>query len=649
MKLFRSHHRLHCLLLAATLAAAAACSSKSPTEPSSPPVSPKIPPPVTTFAITVTANPNHLTVGSSSGSTITVQAVDVSTGLPAPDLTPITLTTTLGEFNSIGSALQTVSLQLVHGKAQAVLFPGTSAGTATLAATSPGSSIVTFNPGAATVTIGSVGTLFLSAVTPNTGDPAGGTLVTISGGGFLAPLAVLFGSSNATVKSVSPNAIQVLTPPSSTPVAVGSTLQVNVTVNNNVGGTQSTTATLANAFTYVPGGGGIQQPQIFSVTPASGTNDGGTRIVIVGQGFVAPVQVLFGSGGTPSAFNGIEATVQSTSATQLVVVSPPARGFGEDNTNQLVSILVKNLNSGFATISPLAFKYGSKIFVTSAAPTKTLWNQPVKVIIFGQGFAEPVAVGLAGVGAQVLSTSGTEIQVLSPIPQLSGCANITGVVSVTNINNGDSGNGPPWVFEVPHPAISSVNPNSGSGAGGDHVVVNGAFFEPTFGDRVLFGGAAGSVDAAASSSTQLAVTTPPFTGTFPTQACTVGGKPGTQQLPVAVDVEVINVASGCTDTLPKGFTYNPPGGCVPTPPAPPQAAFTVTVPHGSFQAFFTDNSTGDIVAYDWDFGDGSLHSTVRNPPPHTYVAGNYQVTLTVTDSLGRTSTAQQGPFTIPGP
>jgi PKD repeat protein len=644
MKPFRSHHRLHRSLMAAVLAVAAACSSKSPTEPSTPPVSPKVPPPVTTYAITVTANPNHLTVGSSTGSTITVQAVDVSTGLPAPDLTPVTLTTTLGEFNSIGSGLQTVTLQLVHGKAQAVLFPGTSAGTATLAATSPSGSGVIFNSGAASVIIGSVGTLFLSAVTPNTGDPAGGTPVTITGGGFIAPVAVTFGSSSATVKSVSPSAIQVITPPSSVPVAVGSTLQVNITVNNNVGGTQANSATLANAFTYVPGGGGIQQPLIFSVTPASGTNDGGTRIVIVGQGFVAPVQVFFGSGATPSTFNGVEATVQSTSATQLVVVSPPARGFGQDNTNVLVSILVKNLNSGFATIDPAAFKYGSRVIVTSAAPTKTLWNQPVKVIIFGQGFADPVAVGLAGFAATVLSTSGTEIQVLSPIPQLSGCTNITGVVHVTNINDNDSGDGPPWVFEVPHPAISGVTPNSGSGNGGDHVVVNGGFFEPvTFGDRVLFGGAAGSVDAGSSTPTQLAVTTPPFSGTFPTQPCFVGGVAGTMNIPIAVDVQVINVASGCSDTLPKGFTYIPADqSCHITPPPPPpapKASFTSTTSTGSFTVIFNDTSTGPPTSWSWNFGDptsGANNTSAAQNPVHTFTggAGTYVVTLTVSNASG---------------
>src|SRR5579864_2788483 len=235
----------HFLLIAVALAAAA-CSTKSPTEPgSSVPISPKVPPPVVTFNLTVSANPSHLTIGSTTGSKITVQAANSQDGTPPPNLTPVTLTTTLGEFNAVGSALQTLTLQLVGGRAQAVLFPGTSAcGTSAAPAGCPAAS---FTPGAATVTIGSPGTFFVNSLSPNTGDPAGGLVVTISGGGFLAPVAVSFGGSSAPVKSVSPNAIQVITPPSATPVPVGSTLQVSVTVTNNLGGPLTGTATLNNA------------------------------------------------------------------------------------------------------------------------------------------------------------------------------------------------------------------------------------------------------------------------------------------------------------------------------------------------------------------------------------------------------------------
>jgi hypothetical protein len=629
-----------------------------------------------TFNITVTASPSHLTIGSTTGSKITVQAANAQDGTPPPNLTPVTLTTTLGEFNSVGSGLQLVNLQLVGGRAQAVLFPGTSAGTATVGATSPcGTSSApavcpspsVFTPGATSVSIGSPGTFFVNSLSPNTGDPAGGLVVTISGGGFLAPVAVSFGSSSAPVKSVSPNAIQVITPPSATPVPVGTTLQVNVTVTNNIGGTLGGTATLTNAFTYVPGGGGIQQPQVFSVNPASGTNDGGTQITIIGQGFVAPVQVFFGSGAA-SNFNGIEATIQSVTATQIIVVSPPARGFGQDNTNQLVSILVKNTGSGFATVDSAAFKYGSKVLITSLAPTTTVFNQPVKVTVFGQGFADPVAVSLAGIAAQVLSTSGTEIQVLSSIPNVSTCSNITGPVHVANINNGDTADGPTFVYLVPKPEVFNVcalqSPSQCNGAcnapqgpqgGGTVLKISGSFADPG-GDQILLGQqAAFPASGCPSTTSMLFVTTPQFGGTFPTQPC-IGkcGVTGTMNIGASVSLTVNDAVTSCTTTIQGAFTFEPDDVSCHVTTTPPQAAFTATPMKGNNTVILNNTSSGGScppLSFAWDFGgatDIGRTSNMKMPMPTYTNPGTYLITLTVTDSIGQTSSVSQT-VTVPAP
>jgi hypothetical protein len=648
MKSFRHHRRF---LVAAALAVAAACSTKSPTEPGSAPITPKVPPPppaVTTFAITVTASPSHLTIGQTTGSKINVSAVNVQDGTPPPDLTPITLTTTLGVFNSAASGLQSINLQLVHGTSQAVLFAGGSAGTGTVGATGPAASTppTVYIPGAATVVISQAGTFFLNSLSPNTGDPAGGTLVTISGGGFQAPVSVTFQGSSAPVKSVSQSSIQVISPPSPSPVAVGSTLQVSVTVTN--GGTLGGSAQLSNAFTYVPGGGGIQQPQIFSVTPGSGTNDGGTQVTITGQNFVAPVQVFFGMGGNATSFNGIEATVQSVTSNQIIVVSPPARGFGQTNTNMLVSILVVNTGSGFSTVRPQAFQYGSKVFVTSSGPTITQFNQPIKVTIFGQGFADPVAVSLAGIAAQVLSTSGTEVQVLSGIPIVSSCANISGMVTVTNINNGDFGTGSSFTYVVPKPSLVEVTSMRNDPTGGYPADIHGAFFIPGE-DQVQFGSTSVPINAG-STANDLIVTVPPFTGTFATSPCGPNNT-GTQQVPTSVNVVVTDGLTSCTATLTGGFTYIPagyPNNCVVPPPAPPTASFVFSVPTGSFKVSFTDTSTGSPTGWSWNFGDGST-ITGTPTPTHTYAApGTYNVVLTVSNAGGTSAPATKAVM-VPGP
>src|SRR5207245_1241545 len=72
-------------------------------------------------------------------------------------------------------------------------------------------------------------------------------------------------------------------------------------------------------------------------------------------------------------------------------------------------------------------------------------------------------------------------------------------------------------------------------------------------------------------------------------------------------------------TLTANFTANPTSG---------NAPLTVQ---------FTDQSTGSITAWDWNFGDGSAHSSVQNPS-HTYSsAADFTATLTITGSGGATS------------
>jgi PKD repeat protein len=59
------------------------------------------------------------------------------------------------------------------------------------------------------------------------------------------------------------------------------------------------------------------------------------------------------------------------------------------------------------------------------------------------------------------------------------------------------------------------------------------------------------------------------------------------------------------------------------------------------------NGTGPYT-YEWDFGDGSAHSTQQNPA-HTYTsAGSYSVTLTVTDSTAKTAIDNHLTITVTG-
>jgi PKD repeat protein len=82
----------------------------------------------------------------------------------------------------------------------------------------------------------------------------------------------------------------------------------------------------------------------------------------------------------------------------------------------------------------------------------------------------------------------------------------------------------------------------------------------------------------------------------------------------------------------------PPGP--PAPPAPPAAAFSADATSGAapLTVQFSDNSTGNPAAWEWDFdNDGDIDSTEQNPA-HTYgAAGTYVVRLTVANSGGSDS------------
>ncbi|MBU6399680.1 MAG: S8 family serine peptidase [Verrucomicrobia bacterium] len=76
----------------------------------------------------------------------------------------------------------------------------------------------------------------------------------------------------------------------------------------------------------------------------------------------------------------------------------------------------------------------------------------------------------------------------------------------------------------------------------------------------------------------------------------------------------------------------------PSSPVPPEAIFGAYPLTGlaPLPVQFFDRSTGAIVTWDWDFGDGSPHSNLENPS-HTYQAGgSFTVSLTVSDKSGAT-------------
>jgi PKD domain/IPT/TIG domain len=633
----KRHRQNRLLLLAAGVLAIAglmfACTSKSPSEPSQQPGTPPGTGPASgDFAITLTASPSELPAGGADPSAITIQVRRRDNGQAPPSGTTIVVSTNLGDFNTQGSGTQSQVVELLGGNAQVFLFAGGVLGTAIVQARLENSI------GQIGVHVVGAATFFLSYLQPNSGTPDGGDVVDIVGGGFAEPVRVTFAGVVAQVQSVSTSRIRVVTPRSTTTVPSGQTLPVNVAVTVHLNEPEQISDNLAGGFTYVPGGGGVPtQPQVLSLSPTSGPNEGNTRVAIVGSGFQAPVQVIFGLGLGSSQASGVEATVESVSASQIVVRTPAATGFGQGNQNQTVDVLVKNLNSGLFTVAGTSFRYGSNVLITAFAPDTIAFDSQAHVTISGQGFDAPVAVGLAGVAAQPLSVTGTEVVVRAGIPLIEGCMNITGPVSITNIETGDGTSTGTFTYVVPHPVVTGVAPSSGTGAGGTLVTISGInLTEPL---RVFFGDSAGSIVSVSPGGGSFTATTPSF-NMFDEEACQTGdGQPGSRFVPTAVDVQVVNLLTTCEDTLTGGYTYTPTdSSCrANSPPTPPVASFSFT--SAGLQVNFIDTSTGGPTAWNWDFGD-TMTSTMQNPV-HIYAAGgNYTVTLTITAPGGTASTAQ---------
>ncbi len=537
------------LILAAAVVGIHACAADAPTAPK-----PGSGGGVTSSAVSVQiftsdANPK-------AGTCTLLEASVTLNGTPVPDGTSVNFSTDFGTFGQNGLPL--VSVVTTNGSAVTALC-GPGAGSAKVKATATVSGktnsatvVITFQPDSGTLP-------FVSYCSPSFGPKEGGTSLTLNGGRF-------FGSPSTTRVVFTANGIPrdgIVTALTSTAVTVQTpgfpelgapTVPAPITLILGTNLPTPVSLSLPSCFAYGTADSGT--PTVTAVLPSSGTNEGNTRVTIIGSGF--------SSGGVQVFFGTVEATVVSVSYNQVVVLSPPAFGAGAGNLNQVVAVTVKNLASGVVSNGSVTFSYTPAVKITSNSNGTQRTDQPfTPVTIYGQGFQAPVAVTLAGIPAYVQSVSATEIVVLPSMPLIASCANITGAVSVTNIDTGDTATGGGFAYVVPQLTITGVSPQVGQT--GTPVVISGSNFPLTAADaEVKFGSHAAFLTAPVTPGT-LNVDAP--TGTVTANpACSPGNLNGTLQNVETVDVTVTNHANGCTATATQAFTYQLP--CVVPTPAP---------------------------------------------------------------------------------
>jgi hypothetical protein len=340
-------------------------------------------------------------------------------------------------------------------------------------------------------------------------------------------------------------------------------------------------------------------PVISTITPNSGPVTGNTRVEIFGQGFQAPVQVLFGTA---------EARVISVEYGHIQVETPAGRDTspgGSDVVTGPVNVTVRNIASQTSSSMSDGFHYKSDVQVIAVGPTQGPSTGGTQIEIIGHGFLAPVSVTVAGVAAQPTFVSGTKILAITSGVQVEACGDVSGPVIVTNLANGDSDQGVSFTYDALEPIIIGVTPNQQVAGGAVTVTIANAtpgLNRIKFGTRTVF--ASGTIDAG--SGVGVFTATIPANIEFDTEACTVGGVEGEREVPLTLDVTFESVETGCTDTATEALTIMPTDTSCQVPAAPElvstppngacatPATTAIGVTNSATRIRFTNNGTAPL-------------------------------------------------------
>lgn len=272
----------------------------------------------------------------------------------------------------------------------------------------------------------------VTAISPASGNTAGGTQVQITGTNFSGATSVSIGGSPATfVVVVSATKITATTSAHTVPGVV----DVVVTTPAGVG-------TGTGLYTYVAGA-----PTVTAISPVSGPIAGGTAVTITGTNFTGASNITIG-GVTPTAVTVVSATsitattpAHAAGAVDVVVTTPVGTGTGRN-------LFTYNAPAGAALPT-----------VTAVSPNTGVPGGGTTVTITGTNFTNATAVMFGGTNAAFFTVvSTTSISARSPAG--SGTVHVTVTTSI-----GTSAAGPGDQFSYAKAATSlnltsSPNPSA---------------------------------------------------------------------------------------------------------------------------------------------------------------------------------------------
>jgi hypothetical protein len=295
----------------------------------------------------------------------------------------------------------------------------------------------------------------VTSLSATSGTTAGGTSVTLTGSGFTAASAVLFGSVAASFTINSDTSITA----TATAQAAGT---VDITVTTPTGTSASTSA---DRFTY----NAAAVPAVTSLSATTGTTAGGTSVTLTGSGFTAATGVRFGA--VAAAF-----TVNSDTS---ITATAPAQAAGTVH----VTVTTYSGTSSTSPADQFTYTAASAPVVNGITATSGSAIGGANVTVTGSGFTGATGVSFGSVPALAFTVlSDTALTALAP-PGTAGTVDVT--VSTYSGTSALSAADQFTYTSVPVPALTSLNPSTGSTGGGTLVTITGSNF--TNATAVLFG------------------------------------------------------------------------------------------------------------------------------------------------------------------
>lgn len=557
--------------LLAILVLFTACKGDSPTAPAPGGGTPGGSTPPANVVIALTASKTDPLVDSS----VTITATVTLSGAPVANGTAVEFVSSAGLIDGAAAA----TIKTTTNGIATVTLTSSAAGKIVVGATvnNVSKSVeVTFlakptteNPPVLTPTI--------TSVTPAIGRPAGGEIIKITGTNFKTPLKVLFDLGGIApvevfVASSTDKLLEVITP--AVDLGAGQQKTASIIIITGAGTSAEDRVEAADAFTFR---NEQLTPVVSSLSPNSGPVGGGTRVTIFGEGFQAPLQVMFGS--IPGNI-WTEAQIISIKYNEIIALTPLASATAPSGSGTVtgpVDLRIVNIASNTSVEVDNSFRYVAAITITAIGPNEGPYTGGTRVSIDGTGFVGPVTVSIGGRVAQPISVSGTKIIAITDALEITSCADSGGAVVVTNITNGDSASGPSFTYKVPKPLISAISPAVVTAGGNVQITVQNA--QPgvnriSLGDRELFPtGAVFSDDGSAVFTVAV-----PTNFEFQTEACTDLGVVGVQEVSLIVDVKYTNLETTCTNTLADGLEIEPTDTSCQLPPVQDAAISPVTPP-----------------------------------------------------------------------